>query len=111
MIKELTYDFLSKGIYEVYTKINKGETPYDIEYILMYELNMYWWNDNDPLQETLHRMNYILNYDCFLKIFVVESKTDIFIDDIYELSLQHNSIIIDSKYITRYFKLKELNLE
>lgn len=114
MITELTHKFLQTKGNTVFILIKKGSLIYDIEYLLMYEMNMYYWNDNDPFQETKHCIGDVANYDMYYHIFsrVVDGKRLKLLREYYtHISEKINKIVIDGNLILRHYKLKELNLD
>jgi hypothetical protein len=114
-IKELTHKFLQLEPESVFIFIKKGTLIYDLEYLLIYEMNMHYWNDNDPFQETKYCIGDVAKYDMYYHIFsrlIDEKWYKVIEEDFSKLEMNQftKKIIIDGNVILRYFKLKELDL-
>jgi hypothetical protein len=117
MIKELTEDFLMLDPKETFIYVKKGFPIYDLEYILLYEMDMYYWNDDDPIQETKYCIDDVAQFDFYFHIFMrpIDKRWYKLIEqDIAQLrfiNAKDKKVILDGNVILRYFKLKELNLD
>jgi hypothetical protein len=112
-MKELTYNFLKLKHNNVFIFIKKGTLIYDLECVLLYEMNMYFWNNNDPVQETNYCIGDVAKYDTYYHIFshLINKKKYILIRKYYtNMDVIKGKIIIDGNNILRYFKIKELDL-
>ena len=115
MIKELETVFLLLDPKETFIYVKKGFPIYDLEYILLYDMDMYYWNDDDPIQETKNCINDVAVYDFYYHVFMrpIDKKWYKLIEqDIARIKFRNakEKVVVDSNLILRNFKLKELNL-